>query len=1077
MRPALFIAFLTVLFSLLLPSVGFARNGRTDDDRVPTSSWSDFISRDKPEGAAAAPRNLNASAVATTVVLNSSKFDSGAACTANSWTSVDITAQTGDYWHVDDFAQTNALGSLGGNTITGAGITIAPIQGSKSMWMGQRIPPAGPVDTIHCSYLELPGYGNQWDQLFCSKACLSTAGGPTPNLDIAFIMKLDVQPSYDGTKFEYTTDCAGNTGWTSVHVGPWFGTPAGISGYGTLRVANSIPVGPGPVRVRLHFTSDYAWSNQDGLYPGLGVVVDSLSWEGTPVEDFEGEAIGAHSSEDWESCNDPGFGNYLALFKKGSGANFEDPCLPNIGCYWAALQGSTDFYSCGSPSQPAQKVVPYKNPNGTPGNFLIRGTQYIANEIWSPFIPLSGSGSEFRLRYTVYRDLPLDNLVFHYWRVRAIPASGCPGKWSDSGNYYYGDSKDWALVEYSIGSRLDLTAGTSMQVSLGVIDLCSAWCGVLGSGACHSPAPYFDSVKVLRVSTTGPQWEVRDVDMLQDTFSANGTLTGTARADAALDIKPAASASITPGDSAVVFFLADPKYANGVNTLSSGLLADPVVSTFVGRHKTKRQAYMYVSVWPQGQAAKTGAALSEGPGGQANRYPFMGTQVIGGNTWTKIRMDYTYKGTAFNPGDGHPAPNAPPYIASRFNVDLNDNVFTPGDTVCYFFSASSTDGTSYFSTEFGTTTDINAVAANAMEFTVLPAGGYNHGGNILYVDGADGLGNQPYFDGAFMQLGLSQRVDRYDVRDPAAGTNNRLSARVVAAQLSAAYRIILWDTGSLSVTLGDGSGTPLKTDDYGLLSLFLGGLTQPGGVYLGGDDLPEQLNGYAGAGAVSFRSTYMPFILINNNHRLAPTNLNISPTAVFWPGRMFNDNFVVFGGCPLLNDFDVMGESGGSRVEMSYNVSSDPNGAVLSTPGVNAHAVMSGFSFANIRDDELDGLSDKAVFLYRILQTFAPYFCIDCVPAGPLAPVNSLAQNYPNPFNPQTAIAFTLKERGAVSLKVYDVGGALVRELVNDTRIAGPHTVKWDGRDESGQQVASGVYFYKLVAGDFRSTKKMVLLK
>src|SRR5678810_1329361 len=88
MRPALFIAFLTVLFSLFLPSVGFARNERTGDDRVPTSSWSDFISRDKPEGAAATPRNLNASAVATTVVLNSSKFDSGAACTANAWTSV-----------------------------------------------------------------------------------------------------------------------------------------------------------------------------------------------------------------------------------------------------------------------------------------------------------------------------------------------------------------------------------------------------------------------------------------------------------------------------------------------------------------------------------------------------------------------------------------------------------------------------------------------------------------------------------------------------------------------------------------------------------------------------------------------------------------------------------------------------------------------------------------------------------------------------------------------------------------------------------------------------------------------------
>jgi flagellar hook assembly protein FlgD len=64
-----------------------------------------------------------------------------------------------------------------------------------------------------------------------------------------------------------------------------------------------------------------------------------------------------------------------------------------------------------------------------------------------------------------------------------------------------------------------------------------------------------------------------------------------------------------------------------------------------------------------------------------------------------------------------------------------------------------------------------------------------------------------------------------------------------------------------------------------------------------------------------------------------------------------------------------------------------------------------------------------------------------------------------------------------VSLKIYDVAGALVRELLSDTRTAGAYDVKWDGRDTSGQQVASGVYFYKLTAGAFTQTRKMVLLK
>jgi hypothetical protein len=94
-----------------------------------TSQWSDATSLDNPSAVKQA-RGLNASAVATTFVLNSSKFDSGATCTVNSWTTVDLTAQTGDYWHVDDFAQTNSLGSLAG-PITPNGITFTPVQGSK----------------------------------------------------------------------------------------------------------------------------------------------------------------------------------------------------------------------------------------------------------------------------------------------------------------------------------------------------------------------------------------------------------------------------------------------------------------------------------------------------------------------------------------------------------------------------------------------------------------------------------------------------------------------------------------------------------------------------------------------------------------------------------------------------------------------------------------------------------------------------------------------------------------------------------------------------------------------------------
>jgi hypothetical protein len=91
----------------------------------------------------------------------------------------------------------------------------------------------------------------------------------------------------------------------------------------------------------------------------------------------------------------------------------------------------------------------------------------------------------------------------------------------------------------------------------------------------------------------------------------------------------------------------------------------------------------------------------------------------------------------------------------------------------------------------------------------------------------------------------------------------------------------------------------------------------------------------------------------------------------------------------------------------------------------------------------------------------------------------SLAQNYPNPFNPTTKISFYVPDGKVkhVSLIIYDVKGARVKTLVDETRRGGKHTVEWDGRNNAGGLVASGVYFYRLVEGDFADTKKMMLLK
>ncbi|MDZ7262428.1 MAG: malectin domain-containing carbohydrate-binding protein, partial [candidate division KSB1 bacterium] len=89
----------------------------------------------------------------------------------------------------------------------------------------------------------------------------------------------------------------------------------------------------------------------------------------------------------------------------------------------------------------------------------------------------------------------------------------------------------------------------------------------------------------------------------------------------------------------------------------------------------------------------------------------------------------------------------------------------------------------------------------------------------------------------------------------------------------------------------------------------------------------------------------------------------------------------------------------------------------------------------------------------------------------------TLSQNYPNPFNPETVIQYSLPKAGMTRLFIYNALGQRIRMLVEAPQPAGIYQVVWDGRDENGQWVASGLYFYKLSSGDFVEVKKMLLLK
>jgi hypothetical protein len=136
---------------------------------------------------------------------------------------------------------------------------------------------------------------------------------------------------------------------------------------------------------------------------------------------------------------------------------------------------------------------------------------------------------------------------------------------------------------------------------------------------------------------------------------------------------------------------------------------------------------------------------------------------------------------------------------------------------------------------------------------------------------------------------------------------------------------------------------------------------------------------------------------------------------------------------------------------------------------------------------DLSSYSDNTVYIgIQCLSNDAFIFFVDDVtvmgatPADdPSAPVIAtvLHGNFPNPFNPETTIRYSVKEASPVSVQIFNVKGQLVKTLVNSAQEAGNYSVVWNGRDNNNNSVSSGVYYFKMNAGKYSNTKKMILMK
>ncbi len=200
-----------------------------------------------------------------------------------------------------------------------------------------------------------------------------------------------------------------------------------------------------------------------------------------------------------------------------------------------------------------------------------------------------------------------------------------------------------------------------------------------------------------------------------------------------------------------------------------------------------------------------------------------------------------------------------------------------------------------------------------------------------------------------------------------------------------------------------------------------------------------------------------------------------------------NSGFVVTGvtGDPVTDGMSLLLLGGPILPSCSDAVYvSAPADSILTSPvGVkgikveeNDHKlVFTAFPFENIKVGAAYPNNQKT-FIARVLSWFGSTTGVDDEPF----PVDELAirQNAPNPFNPTTTIAFNVPgESGRVTLTVYNVNGRVVRRLVDGPLGAGPHSIVWNGRDDGGEDLASGVYFARLATGERSLFTKMTLLK
>lgn len=254
-----------------------------------------------------------------------------------------------------------------------------------------------------------------------------------------------------------------------------------------------------------------------------------------------------------------------------------------------------------------------------------------------------------------------------------------------------------------------------------------------------------------------------------------------------------------------------------------------------------------------------------------------------------------------------------------------------------------------------------------------------------------------------------------------------------------------------------------------------------------------RLHNRTGGSADNLIETYAGLVNFAGEASIGTWSLTVSDNAGQDTGQLnewcINMEALAFGAVPVLvSNFDARNVEAG--VELSWNLLSrsgveniqirrhagDATQIITAEP-LKAEAGAASFI------DRSPALEDGTQVSYVLMGTFSDGRTeplseeVTLTYARVLPQRFALNQNFPNPFNPSTSIQFALPVGGRTSLKIYDLAGRLVKQLVSEDLAAGTHSVRWDGRDDHGRTVASGTYLYRLQSNDNQDTRRMLLLK